>query len=56
MNNSIVEGILEIPQVRIGLLNFAISVLDKTKDFLIELRKKENSKLLELEKYKSLIA
>lgn len=34
MNNSIVEGILEIPQVRIGLLNFAISVLDKTKDFL----------------------
>lgn len=56
MNNSIVKGILEIPQVRIGLIEFAISVLDKTKDFLIELREKENSKLLELKKSKAIVA
>lgn len=47
MNNSIVKDILTIPQVRIGLIDFAISVLDKTKNFLIELREKENNKLLE---------
>lgn len=48
MNNSIVEGILAIPEVRIGLIDFAIRILDKTKDFLVELREKENNKLLEL--------
>ena len=56
MNNSIVEGILEIPEVRIGLIDFAIRILDKTKDFLVELREKENNKLLELKASKVLVA
>lgn len=56
MNNSIVKDILKIPEVRIGLIDFAIRVLDKTKDFLIELREKENNKLLELKESKVLVA
>ena len=56
MNNSVVKDILAIPEVRIGLIDFAIRVLDKTRDFLIEMREKENHKLLELKKSKVLVA
>lgn len=55
MNNSIVKGILEIPEVRISLIDFTIRVLDKTRDFLVKLREKENDKLLELKESKELI-
>lgn len=56
MNNSIVKDILQIPEVRIGLLEFAIRALDLTKEFLVEMRDKEKSKLLVLKESKKLIA
>ena len=56
MNNGVAKDILAIPEVRIGLIEFAIRVLDKTRNFLVELRDKENSKLLKLKESKELIA
>lgn len=55
-NNAVLIGLLETPEVRIGLFEFAIRILDCTKALLVMMRESEVEKLAELKKANKLVA
>ncbi len=55
-NNAIIRGMLEIPEVRLGLIDFAIRCLDCAKAYLLKKREPIINEIAELKKSNKLVA
>lgn len=49
-NNALISCMLDLPEVRLGLINAAIRFLDYAKEYLTKLRDSEISKIEDLKK------